>query len=802
MSFGFLNALMLLGLAGLAIPPIVHLLNRRRFDVVDWGAMQFLQISETTRRRLLIEELLLMLLRMGLIGLAVLALAAPYLITPGLPTLGRRSNRDVVLVFDGSASMGYIGKDGRTPHEAAKDWARTVVAGLAPGDSVTVLLARQQVVPVLGEPTHDLHQVEETIANLPPPAGTADLPQAVRQALRILDTTSSRPQREVIVLSDGQRFGWADEETLKRWQRLGADFQAEATIPPRLWVVNLDANRPAHPPNWSLTPLRTTQSAARVGEIVLFHTDLVLHGQSEYQPPHAVRLEIDGQTARQADGTPTIDVPTRADAAQLRDGKVPLSFQVALATPGVHLVSVIVEPDPPDLTPDDERRRDRLAVDNRQDFALAVLPPLPVLIVDGQTEPVSGRRSVDPLRIALAPRIDPTGARSGDRPPAQGDRPPAQGDRAPAQGVQEAAPMLARVVSIADLEKNPALVERDLEGPGTRPRVLILCDIAELAPPVQTRIEQFLAGGGGVLVSLGERADEDAYRKLWGGGQGWLPAELDHVAVADADQNVSPAIESFNHPALELFRQLPANDLPQARFRRWWKVNTPDHAAAARLTNKDPLLVEKAYRGGRVLLLTVPLDRSWDSNLPRLSAFVILAHELVNYLANVRPAEYNVQPGQPLRYPLGRGPKPPLLTVEEPAGGRKLVALQGPGADRAQLLQQDQQSVVAIENTAAPGVYHVGEGVWPFRGRSAYYVVRPDARDAERESELTPCDEAAWKAVRELLPMNYVAERDAMRSPLAQELYRQELWWWFLLGVVLLLCGEIWMTRRLVKRRT
>src|SRR5438477_1452033 len=100
MTFG-LNTWMLVGLVALIIPPIIHLLNRRRYDVVDWGAMQFLQVSETTRRRLLIEELLLMLLRMGLIGLAVLALAAPYLITPGLPTIGRRSNRDVVLVFDG-----------------------------------------------------------------------------------------------------------------------------------------------------------------------------------------------------------------------------------------------------------------------------------------------------------------------------------------------------------------------------------------------------------------------------------------------------------------------------------------------------------------------------------------------------------------------------------------------------------------------------------------------------------------------------------------------------------------------------
>ena len=50
MTFGFLNALMLVGLAGVAIPVVIHLLNRRRFDTVDWGVMQFLQISETKLR--------------------------------------------------------------------------------------------------------------------------------------------------------------------------------------------------------------------------------------------------------------------------------------------------------------------------------------------------------------------------------------------------------------------------------------------------------------------------------------------------------------------------------------------------------------------------------------------------------------------------------------------------------------------------------------------------------------------------------------------------------------------------------
>src|SRR6516225_2150003 len=121
--FGFISLAMLIGLAGIAIPIIIHLLNRKRYNVVDWGAMQFLQISETTRRRLLIEEILLMVLRMGLIALLVLALAIPRASGPGVAELGGRTNRDVVLVFDGSASMGLTDGKSKTPHELAREWA-------------------------------------------------------------------------------------------------------------------------------------------------------------------------------------------------------------------------------------------------------------------------------------------------------------------------------------------------------------------------------------------------------------------------------------------------------------------------------------------------------------------------------------------------------------------------------------------------------------------------------------------------------------------------------------------------------
>ena len=92
---GFFAPALLFGLAALAIPPIVHLLNRRRFDVVDWAAMQFLQISERTRKKIFLEQFLLMLLRMGLILLLVIGVASPWVRMPWLAKM--RHDRIAIL---------------------------------------------------------------------------------------------------------------------------------------------------------------------------------------------------------------------------------------------------------------------------------------------------------------------------------------------------------------------------------------------------------------------------------------------------------------------------------------------------------------------------------------------------------------------------------------------------------------------------------------------------------------------------------------------------------------------------------
>src|SRR5262249_30839771 len=154
----------------------------------------------------------------------------------------------------------------------------------------------------------DPDKVRDALARLSPPLGGIDWPAAVQTAHDVLKT-SHRPRRDIIILSDGQKFGWADEYALHRWRLLASQRDNETNETPHLWFVNLDPGRPASPPNWSLAPLRTGRAAAST--TLGMETALRVHGQA-YAPPHRLRLEIDGQAA------PDLTAPAAND---LRDGQ-------------------------------------------------------------------------------------------------------------------------------------------------------------------------------------------------------------------------------------------------------------------------------------------------------------------------------------------------------------------------------------------------------------------------------------------------------------------------------------------------
>jgi hypothetical protein len=49
--------------------------------------------------------------------------------------------------------------------------------------------------------------------------------------------------------------------------------------------------------------------------------------------------------------------------------------------------------------------------------------------------------------------------------------------------------------------------------------------------------------------------------------------------------------------------------------------------------------------------------------------------------------------------------------------------------------------------------------------------------------------------------MQYQNEQRPVAEAMVASAQTQDLWWLFMIGVTLLLCGEVWMTRRMVKGR-
>lgn len=757
MPFFGLNAWMLIGLAGLAIPVVIHLLNRRRFDVVDWGAMQFLQLSETTRRRLLIEEVLLMAMRMGVIALMVLALAAPYAISPWLRKFfaqaGGRPNRDVVIVIDGSYSMGYTGGD-KTPHERAKEWALDYLKELGPGDNVSILQAKQQVVKVLGDPTADLEKARDAVRKLPEPRGGVNWPQALQSALEIL-RPSRRPVREIVVLSDGQRMGWSDGASQLRWELMAQSLPDERTKP-NVWVVNVAGERKVQePPNWSLTPLRASRAVASVGQRVRFRTSLQFTGQSgsQIRPPYRMRIEIDNGREKETLEFPKIESTGGKPVLQLPLDHIFWTFK----TPGSHLVSVIVEPDAPkaEQAPG-YQQKDELPGDNRQDISVEVVQALPVLIVDGDSKLTTGRGSYF-LQAALSPAGDPTPS------------------------------ILARSVPITTFAPEDLGENVDKDRPASRPRVLILQNVARLSALQQQAVNTFLSEGGSVLVTLGERVDANYYNEqLFKGGEGWLPAKLEEKSGSELEEDkaVSVLLTSFYHPALEPFRD--TKDLTTVTFPRRWKIAPPvkNSAAAtiALLSDDQPWLVERGFGQGRVILSVVPFDKSWRTKLCDHPAFIPLSHELVYYLAGARATDFNVQPGQPLRYRPGRDETPAALTVQPPEGDAKTLS--------------PSPWPPAFDDTRETGVYTMKTA----DDRTLYFVVQPDLAESDLAMGQAEDREQVASKLTNKVKMIYEDDRTKVAGGDTSP-PKMELWWIFLVGVTLLLCGEVWMTRRIAMQR-
>jgi len=207
-------ALAIAGVVGVLVPIVIHLLFRRRRAPIEWAAMRFLlEAVQTRRRRLQMEQLLLLLVRCLLIGLLGMALARP-LLTRG--SSGGPSGPDtMVIVIDDGLVSALEDERGETALERHVGAATELIRGLDQTQGVSIVTAARPATVLVDPPSHDHDATLGLLRSLEPSNAPSDLEGALRRAIDLATRTAGDLGRaEVVVLSEFRAGSAQIEEPL------------------------------------------------------------------------------------------------------------------------------------------------------------------------------------------------------------------------------------------------------------------------------------------------------------------------------------------------------------------------------------------------------------------------------------------------------------------------------------------------------------------------------------------------------------------------------------------------------------
>lgn len=746
----FLSPFALLGLLSAAIPLLIHLSRSRRTKKMRFSTTRFFTDEFLRSYRMSkLKELLLLACRMALFAFFAIALAKPLLRTPSQPLVAGQ-DRAVVVVLDNSASMGHQ-IDGVALLEKAKTSARAVLGGLGPNDSANLILAGRRADDpdvLFPEMTMDQNAVTSRLeAVRVAPLGT-DLSGAVAKAETLLES-STAPSKEIYVFSDLQDSGW---EIRQNKNIVGAELQ--------YFFVKVRPNTPSA--DLAITAVRHGSTRPMVGVPFAIQP----HVRNQGLESRVAEAKLFVHDARQ--GEPR-KVGERRLGPIASNRWAVTTFHHTFTTGGWH--TGYVEVDDP-----------HLSLNNRRYFAVQVLDALQVLAVNGAPSGIAARDELFFLRAALS---------------AQPEGP------SPIQ-VQTIIP---DELANTDWAKFP---------------LVLLANVTVLTPTAVEKLEQYVDGGGNLFVFLGDRIDSNFYNQFLQGADrlhgGLLPARLSSLTspatppmnatkeepvVPAANANLNRAITSvdYDHPALAPFEDPRFANLTGIHVEGFWRLQ-PDSQRDARVlmsVGDAPLLCEKTFGKGKVLLFASSCDRDWTS-FPVRPAYLPWIYRMISYLAQQRVQEsdhYNTGNAVPLLVSSLEGL--PRLQVRKPD---QSIAYPTEGDDTAPLVFKD---------TDQTGIYQVFPLAKP-------NDARPFAVNLESfESDLTFLDDVlagegtgndrrqrVQEGLSELLggkPLaTYVEDPDRVLETSLQARRGVRLWDMLLAAVLVIALFEPWYANRISAR--
>jgi hypothetical protein len=353
----FLAPLFFLGLAALAIPVFVHLIQRERRTVVPFPSLMFIRripYHAVERRR--IHNWPLLLLRAAALALIVAAFARPFFHEdPVKAAAAATGAREVVILLDHSGSMAYGNHWTRAQAEA-----RRIVGTLDANDRATLVLFDDGVEEAV-RATSDRGALTAGINAAAVTAHATRYAPALRE-VESLFGRSDRSRREAFLISDFQKTGWVEQEQVH--------LPPGATITP-VSVAELETA------DFGVSGVGIARASFSGEERVTITASLVNRGGEPVHVP--VALEIDGRTV----GTKEATVAPRGTNAVTFDT---FTLAEANARGVVHAGT------------------DALAADNDFYFVLSPSRPLSVLVLQpNDAAPDASLYLATGLRLSQAP---------------------------------------------------------------------------------------------------------------------------------------------------------------------------------------------------------------------------------------------------------------------------------------------------------------------------------------------------------------------------------------------------------------
>jgi len=346
----FLNPAMLFGMTALAIPIIVHLLNRRRFKKIQWAAMRFLQVSlERNQRRMKVEDWILLLLRMAIVALIALAASRPT--TDWLKSKGLSSKVTASIIIDSSASM--LKKDEAEQENRfsiAQKIAGEVLNNLPKGSATSVILGANSSGKGIKEPTHDTARARRTLDQSKATHRGSDLFPAIESAIATLQDRPSS-QKEIVIITDGESSAWRQYEAITR-----SLDQSKKDTNAIIVLVGKDPDQ-----NLAITRLDQKTPIASVDQPVRLAVEVTNFGKVE-----ANDIEVQMSINEEPIGDPTI-----IEAIPAGESRTITTF-IQLTDPGYQKIRSTIN------------INDALEIDNSRELVIRGINKARALLVDGQ----------------------------------------------------------------------------------------------------------------------------------------------------------------------------------------------------------------------------------------------------------------------------------------------------------------------------------------------------------------------------------------------------------------------------------